>query len=469
MLTAAQPAAVTAREARLTSGPVLPVLATLALPNVLAMVAAAAASIAETVYVGILGRESLAAMAVVFPFAMLMQTFSAGAMGGAISSAISRALGASDIGKAHALALHATLISFAAALLFTLFFLLLGPSLYRLLGARDEVLNLAVAYSVALFSGIAMLWLANTFISILRGTGDMRVPSIALLATAGGQVILGATLGLGLGPFPTWGITGVALAQVFAYGTASLFLFFYLRSTLPRVRLGWRGIALQKELFMQILRVGLLASLSPLQTVLTILVMTGLIARLGVDALAGYGIGARLEFLLIPIAFGIGVATVPMVGMAIGRKDLQRARRVAWTGAALSAGIVGMVGILVALWPQLWIRMFTSQPGVVDYAELYFRHAGPGYAFFGLGLTLFFASQGAGKVLGPVIGATLRLVMVAVGGFWLAAIDAPAWAFFALVAVAMTMYGLFTIVAVMRTNWLPDTSGLNAGKSTRKA
>ena len=116
---------------------------------------------------------------------------------------------------------------------------------------------------------------------------------------------------------------------------------------------------------------------------LCVLVMTALIARLGADALAGYGIGARLEFLAIPIAFGVGVATLPMVGMAIGNKDVPRARRVAWIGGALSAGVTGLVGLVVALCPTLWAGLFTDKAEVIQYCALYLRQAGPAYAFFG--------------------------------------------------------------------------------------
>src|SRR5215510_5006979 len=138
------PMSATPREQRLTHGPVLPVLVAMALPNMLAMSAAAAVSIAETAYVGALGREALAAMAVVFPFAMLMQTLSGGAIGGAIASAVSRSIGAGDVDGAHALAWHATVICLVAGFAFALLFLLAGPALYRLLGAHDAVLDNAV-------------------------------------------------------------------------------------------------------------------------------------------------------------------------------------------------------------------------------------------------------------------------------------------------------------------------------------
>jgi putative MATE family efflux protein len=443
----------TAREQRLTQGPVLPVLLALAVPNMLAMSAAAAVSIAETAYVGALGREALAAMAVVFPFAMLMQTLSGGAMGGGISSAISRALGGGDVAGAHALAWHATVICAAAGAFFTLLFWLAGPLLYRLLGARDAVFDEALRYSITLFAGAPAIWLANGFISIVRGSGDMRIPSLSVLATTVLQVALGASLGLGLGPLPRWGMVGVALGQVIAYAVLALALALYLRSELPRVRLRWRGVAPRRDAFGAILRVGLLGSLSPLQNILTILVLTGLVSRLGVDALAGYGIGARLEFLLIPLAFGVGVATLPMVGMAIGRGDVARARHVAWTGAGLSAALVGAIGAVVCVWPHLWPSMFTHEPGVSAYAQQFLRYAGPGFAFYGLGLTLYFASQGAGRVLGVVLGSSVRLAVIAIGGWWLSTTQAPPWTYFALVAAAMVSYGLFNAAAVSLSRW----------------
>jgi len=342
-----------------------------------------------------------------------------------------------------------------AGLLTTVLLLAFGPALYRQLGGSGEVLTEAVRYSGVLFLGAVLFWLVNTLASVLRGTGDMRVPSAVLLAIAALQIPLGGALGLGLGPVPRLGMPGVAIGQIVAYGAGVAFLLWWLASGRARLRLGWRGVALRRELFADILRVGALACLSPVQSVLTVLIFTGLVARLGVAPLAGYGIGQRLEFLLIPIAFGIGVASVPMVGMAIGAGDVARARRVAWTAGAVSAVNLGAIGLVVSLWPDLWAGLFSSDPVVLDYARQYLRWAGPAFALFGFGLTLYFASQGSGRVLGPVLAATLRLAVVAGAGAWLAAHDAPAWAFFALVAVGMAVYGLATGAAVHFTRWGP--------------
>jgi len=439
----------------LLSGAVLPTLLGLAVPNVLAMTMAVLVGVAETYYIGRLGTEPLAAMAVVFPFAMLTQMMSSGAMGGGVSSAVSRALGAGKADRARQSALHAVVIGALAGAAYSLLFLTLGPTLYRLLGATGGVLERAIGYGNVLFAGAVLTWLYNTLASVLRGTGNMKVPSVTILSSALLQIVLGGSLGLGIGPFPQLGMTGVALGQIIATAAGAAYLAWYLLTGQGRLTLRLSGIALRREVFFDILKVGALACLSPLQSVLATVIFTGLVARLGLLPLAGYGIGQRLEFILIPIAFGIGVAAVPMVGMAIGAGDIARARRVAWTAGAVSAFNLGGIGLLVSLAPDLWAGLFSRDPAVLGYARQYLHWAGPCFAFFGAGLTLYFASQGSGKVLGPVLASTLRLIIVGGIGAWLLSMGAPAWQYFALVGATMVVYGVSTAASLWFTPWGP--------------
>ena len=438
---------------RLQNGPILSTLLRLSLPNVLAMVMTVAVGIAETYYVGHLGTAPLAAMALVFPFAMLSGMLSAGAMGGGVSSAISRALGAADLPRANQLALHALLIGTVAGVVYSALFLALGPMLYRLLGGTGTVLDEAARYSAVLFSGALLVWLSNTLASVLRGTGNMRVPSVGIFATAILQIVLGGLFGLGAGPIPAMGMPGIAIGHIIATGAGVVYFAWFLWAGKSRLSLRLRALHVQRTMLHDILRVGAVAMISPLQSVLTVLIFTGLIARLGTEALAGYGIGQRLEFLLIPISFGIGVASVPMVGMAIGAGKVTRARRVAWTAAALSALNLAAIGLWVSVAPTQWAGLFTSDAAVLQLACQYLVTAGPAFAFFGMGLTLYFASQGSGKVLGPVIAGTLRLALVAGVGSWLATQGHGADTYFWLVAAAMVLYGLSTVALVRMTPW----------------
>jgi putative MATE family efflux protein len=445
--------AVAANVNPLLTAPILGTLARLSIPNVLAMSAAAIVAIAETAYAGQLGISALAGLALVFPMVMLQQMLSGGAMGGGVSSAISRALGANDTHRAEQLAFHAVVIGAMAGIVFGIFFLIFGEYIYRLLGGFGTVITEALAYSNIVFLGTVGLWLTNTFASVIRGGGDMKVPSITLLAVALSQFLLAGAFSLGWGPFPALGMAGIGLGLVVAFSTSAIFLLWYLVSGKGRVKLTLRGVQLKAEMFRDILKVGAVSCISPLQTVFTVLILTRLTSEFGVEVLAGYGIGARLEFLLVPIAFAIGDACVPMVGMATGAGNIARARQVAWTGA-ISAGIlIGAIGLFVALFPNVWTGMFTDDLPVMRSAGLYFAWVGPFYGLFGLALCLYFSSQGAGKVLGPVIAGTLRLVIVALGGWILATNNTPEWTIFALIGAAMVIYGATTALAVYVVRW----------------
>ena len=176
---------------------------------------------------------------------------------------------------------------------------------------------------------------------------------------------------------------------------------------------------IQWAMFRDILKVGAIACFSPLQSVLTIGIFTHMLANFGTEILAGYGIGARLEFMLTSISFAVGIASVPMVGMAIGAEKIARARRIAWIAGIVSFASVGIFANIIALFPDLWVNLFTDNAGVRAASRQYLSTAAPMYAFLGLATAMYFSSQGAAKVIGPVLAQTARLVFIIAGGWWL--------------------------------------------------
>ncbi|MGH7397211.1 MAG: MATE family efflux transporter, partial [Candidatus Rokuibacteriota bacterium] len=412
-------AALSPRTRLLLEGPVAGTLLRLAAPNVLVMVLQAAVSTLDAVFVGWLGSTALAGVSLVFPLVMLMQTMSAGGMGGGVASAVARALGAGRRDDADALVIHAIVIALVMGGLFTLTFELAGPALYRAMGGTDQVLAAAVAYSRVLFGGAVAYWLFNILSSAIRGSGNMSVPASVMVASGLLYLALSPALILGWGPLPRLGIAGAASASVLSFGLGSLALlaFLYSRRSLTRPTL--RGRGLRRGLFREILRVGAPGALNTVLTNLTVVVLTALVGPFGASALAGYGLGARLEYLQIPIVFGLGAGLVTMVGTSVGAGDRERAVRVAWVGAAMAAGITGVIGILAALFPQAWLGLFTTDPAVLAAGTRYLTIVGPFYGFFGAGLALYFASQGAGRLLWPLCAGFTRLIVAGAGG-WLA-------------------------------------------------
>src|SRR5438477_3922850 len=437
----------------LLDGPILGTLLSLAWPNILALTAGTCVVIAETSYIGRLGVESLAAMALVFPCVILTMTMSGGAMGGGVASAVARALGAGDVERASTLAAHALLIGLCFGLTFVLGMLLFGPHLLELLGGRGNVLAQAVAYSQIFFGGAVLPWLMNSMAAILRGTGNMKLPSAMILNSAVCQIILGGTLGLGLGPIPQFGMRGVGAGSLIAYLISISVMSWYLFSGRARVVPKLSGLRIRMPMFIDILKVGAISCFSPLQSVLTISIFTHLLAQFGTEVLAGYGIGARLEFMLTSIAFAVGIASVPMVGMAIGADRVARARRIALLAGCVAFLSVGIVATVIAVFPDLWVDIFTRDPGVRAASHQYLSTAAPMYAFIGLSISMYFSSQGAAKVLGPVFAQTARLVFVAAVGGWLSAHHATAANFFALAAASMVVLGTLSAASVLFTRW----------------
>jgi len=442
----------------LLDGPILRTLLWLAWPNVIALSAGTCVVIAETSYIGRLGVESLAAMALVFPFVILTMTMSGGAMGGGVASAVARALGAGDVERASTLASHALLIGICFGLVFMLGMLIFGPALLELLGGRGKVLEYAVGYTQIFFGGAVIPWLLNSMAGILRGTGNMKLPSLMMLSSAVCQIVLGGTLGLGLGPIPQFGMRGVAAGSLVAYIISISVMGWYLFSGRARVVPKIRGLRIRWAMFFDILKVGALSCLSPIQSVLSVSIFTHMLAGFGTAVLAGYGIGARLEFMLTSVAFAIGIATVPMIGMAIGAGRIARARRIAWTAGCLSFVSVGLIGTLIAIFPDLWVDIFTSDAGVRAASRQYLSTAAPMYAFIGLAMSMYFSSQGAAKVQGPVLAQSARLLFIAIGGWFLSAHGATAANFFALAATSMGVIGVLSATSVFLTRWGPKRS-----------
>jgi putative MATE family efflux protein len=439
----------------LLDGPILRTLLWLAWPNVIALSAGTCVVIAETSYIGRLGVESLAAMALVFPFVILTMTMSGGAMGGGVASAVARALGAGDVERASRLAAHALLIAICFGLTFMLGMLIFGPSLLKLLGGRGNVLANAVGYAQIFFGGAVLPWLMNSMAGILRGTGNMKLPSLMILSSAVCQIILGGTLGLGLGPIPQFGMRGVASGSLIAYSISISVMGWYLFSGRARVVPRIRGLQVRRAMFIDILKVGAVSCFSPLQSVLTISIFTHMLATFGTAVLAGYGIGARLEFMLTSVSFAVGIASVPMIGMAIGAERVARARRIAWSAGIVSFASVGLIGTFISIFPDLWVDIFTRDPAVSAASQKYLSTAAPMYAFIGLASSMYFSSQGAAKMLGPVLAQSARLVFIALGGWWLSTHDATAANFFALAAASMVLLGVLSCSSVILTRWGP--------------
>lgn len=454
------PAMAMTRTEQMLSRPALPLILALAAPNAIAFLVQGAVSMTEVWFIGHLGTEALAAIALMFPALMLMQMLSNGAIGGALSSSVARALGRGRTDQAEALIWHGVVIALAAGGLLWLLWCLGGTALLHQLNVTTAVIEQALLYGHILFAGNVALWLMGVIAAVYRGMGEMRFPAVVMVLGALIQIPLSGALILGWSGLPSLGVAGAAISVVLTMGLMAAVLLVRLAGGQQALQLRLSRLTLQRALFADIFRVGALASLSPVLTVLAIAAVNVIVSGFGAAALAGYGIAARLEFLLIPMVFGIGAALTAIVGTNVGAGKVARAEQVGWTGGTLAAALTGSVGLLLALAPGLWVGLFTDDPETFAAGARFLQIVGPVFVFQGLGLALYFGSQGAGFIQWPVFAALVRFV-VAIGG---ASVAAYGFGFgleavYACIAAGMLLFGAITAGAIRLGAWRRTSPG----------
>ncbi|HJM54368.1 MAG TPA: MATE family efflux transporter [Dehalococcoidia bacterium] len=429
-------------------GPILRMLARLAAPNVAAVATTTAVTFADVYFIGRLGTTALASLAIVFPFQTLMGMMSNGAIGGGVVSSVARSLGGSDTRKAESAAWHAMVIGTFMSILYVVVLGLFARPVFSLIIGPGEVLDGAVDYAHIVFGGAVIVWLAFMCSAILRGTGEMAIAANAIIAASIFHIPLSGALTLGWGPFPDLGITGPATAMVVSHGLAALYLFAQVLGGKARINLrphyfSWTPVK-------DIMKVGGLGLINSSGLILTVIVVTGFVGRFGDDALAGYGLGSRLEITLVPLAFGVGAALTTAVGANFGAGQIARARQIAWTGAGATLVVTSIAGILITFMPGIWLNRFTTDPEVYAIGASYLGIAAPVYGIFGGGQTLYFASQGTGHMVLPVLITYTRFLVVA--GFGLAAtiFDWSLTTVFVGVATGLTVIGVGQVLNVLR-------------------
>ncbi|WP_312853573.1 MATE family efflux transporter [Zwartia sp.] len=441
-----------ARLEAMLKGPIFITLLSLAWPNLVMMIAQSSTGFIEAWFLSKLGIHALAGAALVLPILMLMQSMSQGAMGGGISSAVARALGAGRNAEANSLALHAVVLNTALGVICSALLIVFSKPLFELMGAKDDSLTAALAYAQIAFPGLILMWIMNALASVIRGSGNMLTPGLVI---SGGAVLLVPISPLfifGLGPFPALGIAGAGWALVVYYGAGTAILLWYVMSGKNLARLQWGP--LHWPPMRNILAVGGLATLNPLLTNGLIASTTALVgAYLGTAALAGYGTAARLEYLIFPVAFGIGAPLVAMVASNLGANQQERALKIALTGGAMSFVVAETIGLAAAIWPYHWMGLFGEDPAMIEAGVAYLRVVGPFFGFFGLGFTLYFAAQGARKLTWPLTSGVLRLAVAVLGGWAILHFTASLPLFFVASSLAMTLYGVVILMTTNRRMW----------------
>src|SRR5258705_12215677 len=295
-----------ARTQMLLAKPIAPTILRLAVPNSTVMIVQILIGLLEVYFVSRTGVDALAGVPPVFPLVSLVVAIAQGALGGGIVTTVARVLGAGRIGDASEFAWYAVVLGVPLGIATTVVMVALGPTLYAHMGISGNALEIAISYSCVIFAGATVIWLFNLLMAVVRGTGNLQVPVIVVCGGALILVPLSLVLISGAFGYPGLGPSGGAVAMLVYYGLGTLAYAAYLWGGFGVLKPSLRLPRLSLAPALAVLRVGGMSAVVSATTNLTLAIVTAYVAMGGIEALAGYGAGSRLGFLLVPLAYGIG-------------------------------------------------------------------------------------------------------------------------------------------------------------------
>ena len=446
----ARPTEIDSRTQMLLEQPIAATILRLAIPNATVMTVQILIGLVEVYFVSRTGVDALAGVAPVFPLVSLVVAVAQGAIGGGIVTTVARALGAGQIGAASEYAWYALALGVPLGLATTAAMHALGPSLYGQMGISGNALEIAVSYSSTIFAGAMLIWLFNLLMAVVRGTGNLQVPVIVVCGGALILVPLSPVLIFGAFGYPGLGPSGGAVAMLVYYALGTLAYAAYLWGRFGVLKPSFRLPTLSLAPAFAILRVGGMSAVVSASTNLTLAIVTAYVAMGGIEALAGYGAASRLEFLLVPLAYGIGGPVGIVISANLGAGQTERAIRASWIGVLMACTLTELIGLTAAAFPQQWIGIFSQDPSVLQVGAEYLRRVGPFFGFFGLGYVLYCAGQATRRMEASVLAALLRAAIAVLGGLVVVWLKADvAWNFVA-VALGMVAFGLFALPPLLR-------------------
>lgn len=431
------------------AGPILPQMLALSAPTMVVLLTQTAFLFIEAYFIGMLGTDALAGLALVFPFWMLMLMISNGGIGSGVAGAIARAAGARRQNDVDALTSHTLVIAIGFGFLCWGVMHFFGETFFRALGGTGGALEAALDYSSFLFASSVAIWIVNLLACAFRGRGNVMVSAAVILSGTIVLVPTTAVLMFGWGPFPAMGIQGAGLA-INVYYTFGAMILIWLT-----IR-GSQGVSFGRfdfrwTHFRDILGVGLMATAVTAQTNLLVIFLTGTAGLLGTQALAGYGIAARIDYFMTPVLFAWGSGVLTMVAINIGAGQTARAKAVGWTGVIAAAVFFKIVGVAIAVFPDPYVDALTDDRVVAAFSVSYLQIVAPAYALLALGFIAFYVAQGTGNVMPLFLAGTARMVIAAGGGYLLVAhYGLGMQAIAGMVFAGLVAYGAISAFALLR-------------------
>mgnify|MGYP001087300929 CR=1 FL=1 len=383
-----------------TQGPLVPAILLLAVPMVLEMSMESVFAVVDIFWVSRLGEAAVTAVGVTEILMAVLYTVDGGLSIG-ITALVARRIGQGDPDGAADGVVQAGLLGLAVCTVTGILGAIYAPDLLRLMGAEPEVVAVGTGYTRVLLGFNGVLLFLFVFNAVFRGAGDAAIAMRVLWLANGLNLVLDPLLIFGWGPFPEMGVTGAAVATTIGRGTAVGVQMWTLLTVSDRIRVGVRHLRVRLDVMARLLR---LSGTGALQTGVATLSWVGLVrvmATFGTEALAGYTVAIRLLIFALLPAWGLSNAAATMVGQNLGAGLPDRAERGAWASAWLNMAFLSTVGVVFLLGAGWLVAPFGLEGEARRFAEQGLRIMSAGFFFYGPGMALTQAFNGAGDTWTP--------------------------------------------------------------------
>src|SRR6056297_2176967 len=438
----------------ITKGPILKSLITLAWPIMLSQLMQTLYNLADTLWLGRLGAEAVAAISISFPIVFMMISIAAG-LTIAGTALIAQHKGRGNFNKINSII--GQLFSFIVflAIVISIIGSLLATDIITIMGAEPEIIPDAAAYLRTIFAGMPFMFIFFIFSSILRGIGDTKTPSIMMFFSVTINIILDPLLIFGIGIFPELNVAGAALATIIARAIVAIYALIIIERGVDGFYLKFSNLKWDFSIIKKIVTIGVPSSVEQSMISLGQVLMTSLVAGFGTMTLAAYGIVNRIISLPTILAFGVAAAATTMVGQNIGADKKSRAERTSLVSILIIFISMSVLGIVLFIEPRFVIKIFNDAPEVVKLGSNYLRIVALTFGFLGAMYVGNGVFKGAGKTVPPMIisSTTLWLFRLGLAYLFITAFSMSQIALWWAVAISHLGGSIFVLSWLKISNW----------------
>ncbi len=438
----------------LTEAPIGRAVVLLAVPMVLEMMMESVFAVADVFFVGRLGADAVATVGITESLMTVIYAVAVGLSIGATAT-VARRIGERDPGGAALAAGQAIVLGLIAATAIGVVGAIFAPDLLRLMGASDAVVRTGSQFTRVMLGGsgtVFMLFLIN---AIFRGAGDAAIAMRVLWLANAINIALGPCLIFGLGPFPELGVAGAATATTIGRGTGVLFQIYSLRSGRSRITLTASHLALARPVMAVILRLSGVAMFQNFIGTASWMGLIRILTGFGSAAVAGNTIGIRLVIFALLPSWGVSNAAATLVGQNLGAGKPERAEASVWRAGFYNTVALSIVGAAFLLFAEPLIRIFSADPEVIGHGVRCLRIVALGFVFYGYGMVLTQAFNGAGDTRTPTLINLFCLWMLEIPLAWVLShpLGLGPTGVFTSVSVAFSALALVSTVMFKRGHW----------------